>query len=49
MPLLLQICFLFCFNTNYFMLSLSENNQAGAIELQLNKANSFDTEAPFLN
>ena len=31
------------------MLSLSDNNQAGAIELQLNKANSFDTEAPFLN
>ena len=29
------------------MLSLSYNNQAGAIELQLNKANSFDNEAPF--
>ena len=71
--------FLFCYE-RYFMLSLSDNNQAGIIEafnstsrdlddllnidnpyfeqmvgqiypteLQLNKANSSDTEAPFLD
>ena len=77
--LLLQMCFLFCYERD-FMLSLSDNNQADIIEafnstsrylddllnidnpyfehmvgqiypteLQLNKANSSDTEAPLLD
>ena len=87
MLLLLQICFLFCYERDFFVsvmretfLSLSDNNQTDIIEafystsrylgdllnidnpyfeqmvgqiypteLQLNKANSSDTEAPFLD
>ena len=79
MLLLLQICFLFCYDRD-FTLYLSDNNQADVIEafnstsrylddlldidnpyfkqmvcqiypteLQLNKANSSKTEAPFLD
>ena len=43
--------FLFCYERD-FMKNLSSDNQADVIkapELQLNKANTSDTEAPFLD